>query len=81
MYPKIDRKYVLAPADKATNNVTVVLRLHYINTLIQKLGSTKTYKRGSTDERSLFDTHSIAITAKFAVGKENQDRLLPLYGY
>ena len=59
------RKYVLAPADKAANNV-VVWRLYYINTLIQELGSTKTYERISTDERSIVNTHSIDITAKFA---------------
>ena len=27
------RKYVLVPADKATNNVVVLCRLHHINTL------------------------------------------------
>ena len=31
------RKYVLVPADKAANNVVVVCRLHYINTLKQNL--------------------------------------------
>ena len=31
------RKYVLVPADKAENNVVVVRRLHYINTLKQEL--------------------------------------------
>ena len=73
------RKYVLAPADKAANNVAV-WRLYYINTLIQKLGSTKTYERISTDERSIVNTHSIDITAKFAVRiKEKQDRLPTLY--
>ena len=39
----------------------------YINTLIQELGSTKTYERISSDERSIVNTHSIDITAKFAV--------------
>ena len=40
------------------------------------VGSTKTYERISTDERSIVNTHSIDITAKFAVSiKENQDRL------
>ena len=57
------RKYVLAPAYKAANNVVVVWRLHYINTLIQELGSTKTCKRISTHERSIVNTHSIDITA------------------
>ena len=31
------RKYVLVPEDKAGNNVVVVGRLHYINTLKQEL--------------------------------------------
>ena len=74
------RKYVLAPADKAANNVVVVGRLYYINTLKQELGSTKAYERISTDERSIVNTHSFDITAKFAVSiKEKQDRLPMLY--
>ena len=72
------RKYVLA---SAANNVVVVWRLHYIDTLIQELGSTKTYKRNSTDERSIVNTHSIDITVKFTAMsiKEQQDRLPTLY--
>ena len=74
------RKYVLAPADKAANNVVVVWRLHYINTLIQELDSTKIYERISADERSIVNTHSIDITAKFAAGiKENEDKRPTLY--
>ena len=37
------KKYVLVPADKATNNVVVVCRLHYINPLKQELNGTKAY--------------------------------------
>ena len=55
------RKYVLVPADKAANNVVVVWRLHYISTLIQELGSTKTYERTPTDEKSLVDNHCCLI--------------------
>ena len=74
------RKYVLVPADKAANNVVVVWRFHYINTLIQKLGSTKTYERTSTDETSIVDNHCCHITTKFAVGiSENQEKLPTLY--
>ena len=74
------RKYVLAPADKAANNVVVEGRLYYMNTLIQDLGSTKTYERISTDDRSIVNTHSIDITAKFAMSiKNKQDRLPTLY--
>ena len=55
-------------------------RLYYINTLKQELSSTKTYERFSIDERSIVNTHSIDITAKFAVSiKEKQDRLPTLY--
>ena len=35
------RKYVLVPADKAANNVVVVCRLHYVNTLKQELDGTR----------------------------------------
>ena len=42
--------------------------------------STKAYKRIFTDERLIVNTHSIDITAKFAVGiKENQDKHLTLF--
>ena len=75
---EFDRKYVLAPADKAPNNV--VWRLHYINTRVQELGSTKTYERISNDERPIVNTHSIDITAKIAEGiKEIQGTLPTLY--
>ena len=74
------RKYVLVPADKAANNVVVVWRIHYIDTLIQELDSTKTYERTSTDEKSIIDNHCCHITTKFAVGiSENQEKLPTLY--
>ena len=43
------RKYVLVPADKAANNVVVVCRLHYVNTLKQELGGTRAYLETDTD--------------------------------
>ena len=36
--------YVLVPADKAANNVVIVLRLYYINTLRRELVDTNAYK-------------------------------------
>ena len=47
------RKYVLVPADKAANNIVVVCRLHYINTLKQELNGTKAYEETSINERSM----------------------------
>ena len=51
------RKYVLVPADKAANNVVVVCRLHYINTLKQELNGTKAYEETSIDEKSTVYRH------------------------
>ena len=74
------RKNVLVPADKAANNVVVVFRLHYINTLKQELNGTKAYEETSIDEKSVFYSHSNEIPNKFAVYvKERQDRLPTMY--
>ena len=56
---EIHRKYVLVPADKAANNVVVVVcRLHYINTLKEELNGTKAYEKTSIDEKSVVYSHS-----------------------
>ena len=76
------RKYVLVPADKAANNVVVVCRLHYINTLKQELNGTRAYEETSIDEKSVVYSHSNEIPNKnkFAVDvKEHQDRLPSMY--
>ena len=61
------RKYVLVPADKAANNVVVVCRLHYINTLKQELNGTKAYEETSKDEKSVVYSHLNEIPKKFVV--------------
>ena len=38
------RRFVLAPADKAANNVVVSWKWYYINTLKQELSTAKTYE-------------------------------------
>ena len=75
------RKYVLVPADKAANNVVVVVcRLHYINTLKQELNGTKAYEETSIDENYVVYSHSNELPNQFAVDvKERQDRLLTMY--
>ena len=64
---KPHRKYVLVPADKAANNVVIVCRLHYNNTLKQELNGTKAYEETSIDEKSVVYSHSNEIPNKFAV--------------
>ena len=74
------RKYVLVPADKAANNVVVVCRLHYINTLKQDFNGTKAYEETSKDEKSVVYSHLNEIPKKFVVDvKESQDRLPTMY--
>ena len=73
-------KYVLVPADKAANNVVVVWRLHYINTLKQELSGTKAYKETSEEEKSIVNRHCNHLALKFSVCvKERQDRLPTMY--
>ena len=75
------RKYVLVPADKAANNVVVVVcQLYYINTLKQELNGTKAYEETSINEKSVVYSHSNEIPKKFAVDvEERQDRLPTMY--
>ena len=73
-------KNVLVPADKAANNVVVVCRLQYSNTLKQELNGTKDYEETSIDEKSVVYSHSNEIPKKSAVDiKERQDRLPTMY--
>ena len=74
------RKYVFVPADKAANNVVVVCRLHFINTLKQELNGTKAYEETSMDEKSVVYSNSNEIPNKFAVDvKEHQGRPPTMY--
>ena len=65
-------------ADKAANNIVVVCRVHYIDTLKQELIGTKAYEK-TTDEATA-DSHSNELPYKFAVNvKERQDKLPTMY--
>ena len=72
--------YALVPADKAANNIVVVCRLHFINTLKQELNGTKVYKETSTDEMTVVNTNSNDLPYKFSINvKERQDKLPTMY--
>ena len=69
------RKYAMVPADKAANNVVVVWRLHYINTLKQELSDTKAYEQTSEKEKSVTNNHIFHNATRFAVSVyEDQER-------
>ena len=74
------RKYVLVPSDKAANNVVVVKRLHYIDTLKQELSGTKAYEQTSEKEKSVVKSHIFHNATKFDVSvNEDQERLPTFY--
>ena len=60
--------YVLVPADKAANNVVVVWRLYYINTLKRELVDTYAYKlQPSLRETVVVDGHGCHTALHFVV--------------
>ena len=70
----------MVPADKAANNVVVVCRLHYINTLKQELDGTRAYQETDTDEMSVVNAHLNKLPVKFSVFvNEGQDKLPTMY--
>ena len=73
--------YVLVPADKAANNVVVVLQLYYINTLKRELVDTNAYKfQPSLSERVIVVRHGCHTALYLGVkAKENQDKVPTMY--
>ena len=68
------------PADKAANNVVVVYRPHYINTLKQELDGTRAYQETDSDEMSVVNAHLNELPGKFSVCvNECQDKLPTRY--
>ena len=70
------RKYVLVPADKATNNIVVDCRLHSINTLKQELNGTKACEETFTDEKTVVNSHSNELPYKVAVRQTSYNVLV-----
>ena len=71
----------MVPADKAANNVIVVWRLHYIDTLKQELNGTEAYTlQNLADEKFVIFYHYCHTATKFAVNiKEDLERLHTTY--
>ena len=71
------RRFTLAPADKAANNVVVVCKRYYINTLKQELSTAKTYEHIRLDEASIVDRHRCHKAAKFRLFVDEDHSKLP----
>ena len=61
---ELHRKLGFAPADKAANNVVIVGKMYYINTLKQELSTAKTYEHNLLGARSVVDRHRCNMAAK-----------------
>ena len=74
-------KYVLVPADKAANNVVVVWRLYYVDTLKLELICTNAYKlQVSLSGKVVADRHGCHTALKFGVNaKQNHCKVPTLY--
>ena len=70
-------RFVLAPADKAANNVVVAWKRYYINTLKQELSTEKTYEHNRLDETSIVDRHRYHMAAKFELFVDEDHSTLP----
>ena len=58
--------YVLVPADKAANNLVVVLQMYYINTLKHELVDTNAYKlQPYLSERVIVDRSWLSYSPTF----------------
>ena len=75
--------FVLVPADKAANNVVVVWRLYYINTLKLELVDTNAYKlQPSLSEMVIVDGHGCHTALHFVSKlKKIKTKFLRCTGY
>ena len=69
----------MVSADKAANNIAVVLRLHYIDTLKQERKSIKTYEQTSEKEKSVINNHIFHNVTRFAVSDNDDQVRLPTF--
>ena len=70
----------MVPADKDANNVVVVCRLHYVNTLKLELDGTRAYLETDSNEMSVVNAHLNDLPVKFSVCvNECQDKLPTMY--
>ena len=69
--------FVLAPADKAANNVVVVWKRYYINTLKQELSTAEIYEHNRLDETTIVDRQRCNMAAKCGLAVDEDHSKLP----
>ena len=79
---EIHEKFVVVPADKASNNIVFVCKTHYINCLMEELGTSTmtgnpTYNlTAMSKEEILQNHHSVMLTFGISLPEEDID-LIP----
>ena len=78
----IHDKYVVVPADKASNNIIFVCKRYYIQCLMDELKlysdeSNTTYSLSTLSEREIFQNHS-SVLNEFGIRLACDDKVLPL---
>ena len=74
-------KYVVVPADKASNNIVFVCKKHYIDCLIKELGINNTlrnptYTLSTLTKQEILENHK-SVLISFGVNPKDEDQDLP----
>ena len=83
----LHNKYVVVPADKAPNNIIIICKRHYIETLIKKLGldncstptGNSTYTSCQMSSEDIVNTHNTFMKSLGIELSEDDKRLPYLY--
>lgn len=77
-YESLQANYVLTPIDKATNNVAIICKRLYFQTMRKEiLTNQSTYISSSKTENEIVTEH-INVNKKFNIEVKNEDKKLPL---
>ncbi len=80
----VHERFVLAPADKASNNVIVICKKFYFEVLAKELGinanspslGNNTYQKVDTQEKDIIDDH-LSFLRKYGIIPDDKDQTLP----
>ena len=73
----LQQKYVIVPADKASNNVVFVCKSYYINCLHRELeNSNNTYTPTTLSKRQIID-NQLSVLSSFGINVKSDDQHLP----
>ena len=75
---KLQSKYVLVPADKATNNIIVVCKKYYLEVVLKELRTTSTYKHVDRECMDVVTEH-LKFMTNYKLYVDHDLRYLPSF--